>query len=62
MTLILALDAFDYTGKILRMKLADAVTYSSPEAIILVGELALSGKFIFEPTKCYAEEKLFCEF
>ncbi|PKL82423.1 MAG: glucokinase [Ignavibacteriae bacterium HGW-Ignavibacteriae-3] len=52
----LALDAFDYTAKILGLKLADAVAHLSPEAIILFGGLALAGDLIFAPTKRYMEE------
>ncbi|PLX18670.1 MAG: glucokinase [Marinilabiliales bacterium] len=52
----LAIDAFDFTGKILGMKLADAITIISPEAIFLFGGLANAGKLIFEPTKKYMEE------
>jgi glucokinase len=54
----LALDAFDYTGKILGRSLADAVAITSPEAIILFGGLALAGDYIFEPTKRYMEENM----
>jgi len=53
---LLAIEAFDFTGKILGMKLADAVTILSPEAIFLFGGLANAGKLIFEPTKRYMEE------
>lgn len=52
----LAIEAFDFTGKILGMKLADAITIVSPEAIFLFGGLANAGKLIFEPTKKYMEE------
>ena len=54
----LALEAFDFTCKILGFKLADAVAYTSPEAIILFGGLAQAEEFIFEPTKRYMEENL----
>ncbi len=54
----LALKAFDYTGKILGMKLADAVAHISPEAFFLFGGLASAGKLIFEPTKKYMEHFL----
>jgi glucokinase len=54
----LANKAFDYTAKILGMKLADAVAYTSPEAIILFGGLVLSGNLILVPTKHYMEENL----
>jgi glucokinase len=52
----LALEAFDYTARILGLKLADAVAHLSPEAIILFGGLALAGDLIFVPTKKYMEE------
>lgn len=51
-----ALEAFDFTGKVLGIKLADAVAHTSPEAIILFGGLALAGDLIFTPTKKYMEE------
>ena len=54
----LALEAFDYTGKILGRSLADAVAITSPEAIILFGGLALAGDYIFKPTKRSMEENL----
>ena len=54
----LALDAFDYTAKILGLKLADTVAHLSPEAIILFGGLAKAGDLIFIPTKRYMEEYL----
>lgn len=46
----IATEAFEYTGKILALKLADAVAHTSPEAFILFGGLAHAGKLIFEPT------------
>jgi len=52
----LALEAFDYTAKILALKLVDAVAHTSPEAIILFGGLASAGDLIFIPTKKYMEE------
>ncbi|TSA28878.1 MAG: ROK family protein [Ignavibacteriales bacterium] len=52
----LALDAFDFTAKILGLKLADSIAYLSPEAIILFGGLAAAGDLIFVPTKRYMEE------
>lgn len=54
----LALEAFDYTAKILGLKLADTVAYLSPEAIILFGGLALAGDLILVPTKKYMESYL----
>jgi len=55
----LAIEAFEYTGKVLGFKLADAITVTSPEAIILFGGLALAGNMIIEPTKRSLEENLF---
>ena len=52
----IALNAFDYTGKILGMGLANAVAVTSPEAIILFGGLSLAGDYIVKPTKKYMEE------
>ena len=54
----IALKAFDFTGKILGMKLADAVAHTSPEAIFLFGGLANAGKLIFDPVKKYMEQFL----
>ena len=54
----LALEIFQYTGKILGQCLADAIAITSPEAIVLFGGLAQAGKFIFEPTHKYMEENL----
>lgn len=55
----IALEAFKYTGKILGIKLADAVALFSPEAIFLFGGVAKAGKFLIEPTKKYMEEYMF---
>jgi len=54
----LALLAFDYTAKILGLKLADTVAHLSPEAIILFGGLALAGDLLLKPTKNYMEKFL----
>ena len=53
---VIARAAFEYTGKVLGMKLADSVAHTSPEAIILFGGLANAGPLIFEPTKHWMEE------
>ncbi len=55
----LAKEAFEITGKILGLKLADAVAVTSPEAIILFGGLALAGNMIIDPAKKSLEENLF---
>ncbi len=55
----IALEAFEYTGRIFGMKLADLVAILSPEAIILFGGLTRSKELLFEPTKRYMEEYMF---
>ena len=52
----IAIDAFDYTGRVLGLKLADAVAHTSPEAIFLFGGLANAGDLIFEPVRKYTED------
>lgn len=47
---IIAKEAFEYTGKILGMKLADTVAHTNPETIFILGGLAQAGELIFEPT------------
>uniref|UniRef100_A0A7V2ZHZ4 ROK family protein n=1 Tax=Ignavibacterium album TaxID=591197 RepID=A0A7V2ZHZ4_9BACT len=55
----LALEAFDFTAKVLGIKLADAVAHTSPEAIILFGGLANAGDLLLVPTKKYLDENVF---
>lgn len=47
----IAREAFRKTGKMLGRALADFVTFSSPEAIILFGGLAKAGELIRKPTE-----------
>lgn len=54
----LALEIFEFTGKILGMALANAIMFSSPEAIILFGGLTKSGDLILKPTRRHMEENL----
>lgn len=54
----LALEIFEFTGKILGLALANAVMFSSPEAIILFGGLTKSGDLILNPTRRHMEENL----
>lgn len=53
-----AIEAFRYTGEILGLALANAVSITSPEAIFLFGGLAQAGHFLFNPTVKYFEENL----
>ncbi len=55
----IALEAFDITGRILGLKLADAVACTSPEAIFLFGGLAKAGNLLLEPARRSLEENLF---
>jgi glucokinase len=55
----IALEAFEMTGEILGLKLADSVAHTSPEAIILFGGLAAAGDLLFLPTHRSLEKHLF---
>jgi glucokinase len=52
---MVAMEAFDFTGRVLGFALSNAVAITSPEAIILFGGLALAGEYIFKPTEMYME-------
>jgi len=54
----LALEIFEYTGKILGLALANAVMFSSPEAIVLFGGLTKAGDLILKPTRTHMEANL----
>ena len=54
----LALEIFEFTGKVLGTALANFVAFSSPEAIILFGGLAKSGDYIMKPIQKALEENV----
>ncbi|MFC2151006.1 ROK family protein [Bacteroidota bacterium] len=54
----IAKKAFDYTGYVLGIMLANAVSITSPEVIFLFGGLANAGDLIFKPVKKYMNEYL----
>jgi glucokinase len=54
----LAKEIFEFTGKILGMALANAIMFSSPEAIILFGGLTKAGELILKPTRENMEANL----
>lgn len=54
----LAMEIFENTGTILGEALADAVAYTSPEAIILFGGLTRAGDLILKPTQQAMEKNL----
>jgi glucokinase len=53
-----ALEIFEFTGKILGLALANAIMFSSPEAIVLFGGLTKAGELILKPTKEHMEANL----
>ncbi|GAB4294232.1 MAG: ROK family protein [Desulfuromonadia bacterium] len=55
----IAFAAFEETGRILGMKLADAVAHTAPEAIFLSGGLTAAGDLLLGPTERSMEAFLF---
>jgi glucokinase len=55
---VVALAAFEYSGRILGMKLAETAVHTDPEAIFLFGGLSLAGDLIFKPTIHHMEANL----
>lgn len=55
---LLALKAFEYTGKILGLKLSDIVACVNPEVIIITGGLAKAGSLLLDPVKKYMEQQM----
>ncbi|MBQ8502490.1 MAG: ROK family protein [Bacteroides sp.] len=58
----IAIDIFNFTGTILGEALADFIAFSSPEAIVLFGGLAKSGKYIFDPIQKALDENILTVF
>lgn len=58
----IAIKAFEYTGNLLGMKLADTVLHTSPEAIFLFGGLVKAGKYLFDPAKKQMESSMLKSF
>jgi glucokinase len=58
----IALEIFEFTGRILGEAFADFIAFSSPEAIILFGGLAQAGELISNPIKKYMEENVLSAF
>ena len=54
----LALDIYEFTGRILGEALSDFIAFSSPEAIVLFGGLAKSGDYIMKPIKKALDENI----
>ena len=54
----LAMEVYNFTGKILGLALANFVMFSSPEAIIFFGGLSKAGDLIMKPTREHMEKHL----
>ena len=54
----IALEIFEYTGKILGEALSDFVSFSAPEAIVLFGGLTKAGDYIMKPILEHMEKNL----
>ena len=53
-----ALKAMDYTAEMLAFGIANAVGFSSPEAIFLFGGLAKAGEMLYAPVREYVDQKV----
>ncbi len=58
----IAKQAFEYTGRVLGMKLADTVAHFSPEAIFLFGGLVNAGEHLMNPAKRHMEDNMLRNF
>ncbi len=58
----IAEQAFEYTGRVLGMKLADTVAHFSPEAIFLFGGLVNAGDHLMLPAKRHMEDNMLRNF
>lgn len=54
----IAKQVYEFTGKILGIALANAIMFSSPEAIVLFGGLTKAGDLILKPTREHMEANL----
>lgn len=58
----IAIESFEFTGKILGIALANVIALNNPEAIFLSGGLSKAGNLILKPTKFHMEENLLSVF
>lgn len=54
----IALESFEFTGKILGLALANVVALNNPEVIFLSGGLAKAGDLILKPTQYHMDDNL----
>ena len=59
---LIAIESFEFTGKILGIALANIVAVNNPEAIFLAGGLSKAGDLILKPTQYHMEENLLSVF
>ena len=53
---LVALEAMDYTAEMIAFGIANAVGFSSPEAVFLFGGLAQAGEVLFAPVREYVNQ------
>jgi glucokinase len=53
-----AIEAFDYTARMLALGLSNSVAYTSPQVIYLFGGLSQAGEILLKPLRAYFEEYL----
>ena len=58
----LALEAFEFTARILGKTLANVISLFDPEAIFVGGGLARAGDLLLRPTQKYIDENVFPAF
>jgi glucokinase len=56
---IIALEAIDYTAEMLAFGIANAIAFSSPEAVFLFGGLAKAGELLLAPVREYVDQNVF---
>jgi glucokinase len=55
----IALEAIDYTAEMLGFGIANAIAFSSPEAVFLFGGLVKAGNILLDPIREYTEQNVF---
>lgn len=53
-----ALEALDYTAEMLAFGIANAIAFSSPQAVFLFGGLAQAGEILFKPVRKYVDQNV----
>jgi glucokinase len=55
----IALEAIDYTAEMLAFGIANAIAFSSPEAVFLFGGLVKAGNLLLDPIREYTDQNVF---